>query len=310
MTDMGDFDDRCEGIENFDREEDAFVRIGPADVRAINRDPGSPFKIPPAAREAYVNRNPDSPRLAYWVYDSGNVGRAFSPEYRACRGGKKHDRVHELVESYGELLETYEGCMSKGGADGELCGIIYVIARTGQRVGSSDDSVSEQYLYARDPSGRPRRVVTGRVRTYGISTLRAKHVAVVGDRVMLHFTGKSGQQHDIVIDNAAMSDFFRRLLAGKRPDDHVFTPGIYRSVYCKFKSDTGHAIKDLRTAMAHLIVPEAKKEWVREHGEPTGKAQENKMMRYALCRAAAILGNKPGVIRKSYANPSDLLARR
>jgi DNA topoisomerase IB len=129
---------------------------------------------------------------------------------------------------------------------------------------------------------------------------------VDGDRVSISFTGKSGQLQRHVIENAAVAAFFRRLLREKAPDDPVFSPRIYRSVFFKFKSDTGLTIKDLRTAMAHLIVPEAKKEWMEAHGRPATKAQEKKMISYAINKAAAILGNKPGIVRKSYANPEDL----
>jgi DNA topoisomerase IB len=289
-----------------DRSRDDFVRLTPEEVSCINNDPGSPFKVPPAAREVYVNRNRDSPRLAYWVFDSGNVGRVFTPEYRACRDGTKHDGVHELVENYEELLKKYEGCMAADGAAGEVCGIIYVIAQTGQRIGSRDGTASEEYRYEKAQKGRPRRVITGRVPTYGISTLRAKHVKIEGDSVMLDFTGKGGQRQSHVIENPVIAGFFRRLLRDKEPDEPVFSPHIYRTVYVKFKNDTGHTIKDLRTAMAHLLVPAAKEEWMAKNGQPATKTQERKMINYAVKSAASILGNKPAILKKSYANPDDL----
>jgi hypothetical protein len=58
--------------------------------------------------------------------------------------------------------------------------------------------------------------------------------------------------------------------------------------------------------MAHLIVPEAKKEWIKKNGEPANKTQEKKMLRYAINRAAEILGNKPGTLKRNYANPDDI----
>ena len=300
--------DRCHMVD-FDRSKDDFVRLTPEEISRINRDPDSPFHIPPAAREAYRNRNRDSPRLAYWVFNSGNVGRAFSPEYRACRDGSRHEAVHELVENYGELLKKYEGCVSKGGADGEVCGIIYVVARTGQRIGSRDGTFAEEYRYEHASGGRPKRVVTGRVSTYGISTLRVKHVKTDGDTVIFEFTGKAGQRQSQVIRNPVLADFFRQLLRGKQPDEPVFTPRIYRSVYVKFKNDTGHALKDLRTAMAHLLVPAAREEWIAKNGPPATKAQERKMISHAVRSAAAVLGNKPAILKKSYANPEDLKPR-
>jgi hypothetical protein len=253
-----------------------------------------------------VNKNKSSPRLAYWVYESGNIGRAFSPEYKECKNEAKHDGVHELILSYDELLKKYERCMSEKGDSGEVCGIIYTVAKTGQRIGSREDTATELYMYDKDIKGKPKRIVTGHIQTYGISTLRARHVHVDGERVYLNFIGKNGQQHSHVIESAIMAEFFRRMLDGKGTNDPVFTPHIYRTVYVKFKHDTGHTIKDLRTAMAHLLVPMAKKEWIEKYGEPANKTQEKKMLRYAVNKAAEILGNKPGTLKRSYANPDDI----
>ncbi|WP_424358879.1 hypothetical protein [Methanocella sp. MCL-LM] len=61
--------------------------------------------------------------------------------------------------------------------------------------------------------------------------------------------------------------------------------------------------------MAHLLVPAAKEEWIREHGAPANKTQEKKMHSYAVKRAAEFLGNKPAVLKKSYANPADFRSR-
>lgn len=301
--------DRCDAVVNFGREQDDFVRLSREQVERINKDPDSPFKVPAAAVEAYVNRNKDSPRLAYWKYDSGNVGRAFSPDYRECRSGKKHNGVDELLDDYDGLLKRYEDCASIPGQPGEVCSIIYTVAKTGARIGSREDSGAELYHYERDDRRKPRRIVTGHIDTYGISTLRTKHVAVDGNKVKLDFPGKDGQRQRCVFESSVIADFFRRILDGKDPNDPVFAPHVYRTVYVKFKSDTGHTIKDLRTAMAHLIVPEAKKEWVRDHGQPANKTQEKKMLKYAIDKAAQVLGNKLGTLRKSYANPEDLKQR-
>jgi hypothetical protein len=264
------------------------------------------LRIPAAAKEAYINKNEDSPRLAYWVYESGNVGRAYSEDYNACKNGKKHDGVDELLSDYDGILKKYESCALDEGSGGEVCGIIYTVAKTGQRIGSRAGSKAELYRYEHGSEGRPKRVVTGHVDTFGISTLRTRHVTVNGDRVTLDFPGKDGQRQFCTFESPVIADFFRRMLEGKGPDDPLFDPHIYRSVKVRFKSDTGHTVKDLRTAMAHLIVPEAKKEWAKEHGEPANKTQEKKMLKYAVDKAAKILGNKPKTLKRSYASPYDL----
>jgi hypothetical protein len=87
-------------------------------------------------------------------------------------------------------------------------------------------------------------------------------VKVDDDNVSLDFTGKGGQRQSYSIQNPVIADFFRRLLRDRQPDEPVFSPHIYRSVYVKFKSDTDHAIKDLRTAMAYLLLPAARAEWI------------------------------------------------
>jgi hypothetical protein len=48
---------------------------------------------------------------------------------------------------------------------------------------------------------------------------------------------------------------------------------------------------------------------VEEHGLPATKPQEKKMINYAVKKAAQIPGNRPGILKKSYANPTDLEPR-
>jgi DNA topoisomerase IB len=47
--------------------------------------------------------------------------------------------------------------------------------------------------------------------SFGLTTLRNRHVAFAGGRARLHFRGKSGQEHDIVLDDARVARLVRRI---------------------------------------------------------------------------------------------------
>lgn len=154
--------------------------------------------------------------------------------------------------------------------------------------------------------------------SFGLATLRAKHVKVVGDTVFFDFPGKSGQQQHRELKDRRVAAIVRQLL--KVPGRDVF----------KFVLDDGHIVdvrrrhineyiqevmgpeysaKDFRTWGGTLICAcaLARARQRLKHAAVEGCVKTVKKTVVAAVREAAEhLGNTPAVAKSSYIYPSVL----
>ncbi len=151
--------------------------------------------------------------------------------------------------------------------------------------------------------------------SFGLATLRARHVKVKGDTVCFDFPGKSGQRQHRELKDRCVASIVRQLL--KVPGRDVF----------KFVLDDGHVVdvrrrhlneyirevmgaqysaKDFRTWAGTLICACALAR-TRHRVKPSeargGKQTAKKAMVAAVKEAAEQLGNTPAVARSSYIYP-------
>jgi DNA topoisomerase-1 len=139
--------------------------------------------------------------------------------------------------------------------------------------------------------------------SYGIATLRNRHVDVRGKTVRLRFNGKSGKDHTYVFENQKIASVVRALkkAGGKR----VFT----------FQDETG-AWKEVRRQHINAYIKDAMGSTVtcacalaRIGYDPLDSATATKRkVVSAVKETAATLGNTPAVCRSSYISPSVIRA--
>jgi DNA topoisomerase I len=146
--------------------------------------------------------------------------------------------------------------------------------------------------------------------SYGLATLRPKHVKVKGDVVEFDFKGKSGVQQQRQLKDRHVSRIVRRLL--QHPSREVFK---YRNGNGEFVDVTGRHIndyiresmgehfsaKDFRTWAGTLVCACALAKMGTEIDEK-GAARKRKVVQ-AIKETADILGNTPAVCRGSYICP-------
>jgi DNA topoisomerase-1 len=154
--------------------------------------------------------------------------------------------------------------------------------------------------------------------SFGLATLRARHVKVVGDTVHFDFPGKSGQRQHRELRDRRVATIVRQLL--KVPGRDVF----------KFVLDDGHVVdvrrrhlneyiqevmgseysaKDFRTWAGTLICACAlarARQRVKQAAAEGGPKVVKRTMVAAVREAAEHLGNTPAVAKSSYIYPSVL----
>ena len=149
--------------------------------------------------------------------------------------------------------------------------------------------------------------------SYGLTTLRNKHVKFLRDgRASFNFRGKSGRQHEVVLDDRSLARVIRRCqqLPGQQLFQYVDDEGQRQPVDSGMVNDylreamggaTDFTAKDFRTwggtvrAIAFLACQARK--------EPVSQRAFNGCVAATARNVAEALGNTAAVCRKSYINP-------
>jgi DNA topoisomerase I len=147
--------------------------------------------------------------------------------------------------------------------------------------------------------------------SYGLTTLKNRHVAVEGSEVRFRFTGKSGKQWSLKMRNRRVAKIIKACqeLPGQELLQYVDEDGKQQDITSSdvnqyLKEITGQDItaKDFRTWAGTVLAALALKEV--ESFDTAAQAKRN--LRMAIERVAARLGNTPTICRKCYVHPEVL----
>jgi DNA topoisomerase-1 len=146
--------------------------------------------------------------------------------------------------------------------------------------------------------------------SYGLTTLRNRHVKVQGATLHFHFRGKSGKPHEINVRDRALARIVKRChdLPGQELFTYLDGSGDARNVssddvnqYLQEITGGEHfTAKDFRT-WAGTVQCALYLEAFEEYGSET-EAKRN--VAEAIEEVSALLGNTPAVCRKSYVHPA------
>jgi DNA topoisomerase I len=169
-----------------------------------------------------------------------------------------------------------------------LATIISLMERTYIRIGSAD----YEKLYG----------------SYGITTLKDKHVNISGDKIIFSFTGKKGIQHNITLRNKKLAKIVKdcRNIPGKELFQYFDESGNRKAIdsgmvndYIKEATGMDFTAKDLRTWSGTIHALQAL--W--SLGESTTVTDCKKNIVSALDIVSKKLGNTRSVCKKYYVHP-------
>jgi DNA topoisomerase-1 len=144
--------------------------------------------------------------------------------------------------------------------------------------------------------------------SYGLTTMRNKHVEVDGSTVTFHFQGKSRVQHTVDIRDRRLAKIVQRCqdIPGYELFQYVDKDGTHHSVdsadvneYLREISGEEFTAKDFRTWAGSVLACEML--WESEKFDSETQAKRNVVQ--AIKQVAARLGNTPSVCRKCYVHP-------
>jgi DNA topoisomerase-1 len=151
--------------------------------------------------------------------------------------------------------------------------------------------------------------------SFGLTTLRARHVRVNGGTLRFQFRGKSGVRHSVTVNDRRLARVVThcRDLPGQELFQYIDETGEAQVVdsgdinsYLKDITGQDFTAKDFRTWSGTVLAATA----LREVPPPGTKRQTERNVNVAFEAVAGLLGNTPTVCRKSYVHPGIVDAYR
>ena len=248
--------------------------------------------IPPAYEQVWICSDPNGHLQATGIDARGRKQYRYHAEWRCIRDADKFARLHEFGRALTRIRKKVATDMRKPRLhrDCVIATVVRLLDRTLIRVGN------EQYVKENN--------------SYGLTTMRTRHVRVRGSKIRFDFRGKSGVRHSVLIDDPRTAEVMRCCL--ELPGQELFQylddagePRIVSSTdvneYLRAAGGEDFSAKDFRTWYATLSAIEILAP-LRFASEREAKAQ----IKSALTKIAAQLGNTPSMCRKCYVHPGVL----
>src|SRR6476620_8404845 len=251
--------------------------------------------IPPAWSNVWICPSPEG-HLQVTARDArGRKQYRYHPDFRAHRDHTKFERMFELSDVLWKVRERVESDIELPGLarDKIMATVVWLLETTLIRVGS------DEYRKAN--------------KSFGITTLRRRHVAVVGSEMRFEFKGKSGVQHAVSVTDKRIARIVQRCqeLRGEELFKYIDDEGKRQEVDAEdvnayLQEVTGRDItaKDFRTWAGTMLAAEA----LRAMGPAETKREAEKNIVAAVDVTAKRLGNTRSVCRKYYIHPALLEA--
>lgn len=259
----------------------------PEEIQRINR-----LAIPPAYQDVWICPDPCGHLQATGRDARGRKQYRYHPEWRELRDGNKYQRML----AFGAALPTLRARVEKDLQGTELsrerviATVVALLDSTLIRVGNS--------RYAREN------------KSYGLTTLRTRHVQLKGSAIRFRFRGKSGVEHRITVRNARLARIMRRCLElpGQQLFQYVGEDGACHPIsssdinaYLREVTGADFTAKDYRTWAGSCLALAR----LRACREPTS-AEGKRHLLETVREVAAQLGNTPAVCRRCYIHPAVL----
>ncbi len=145
--------------------------------------------------------------------------------------------------------------------------------------------------------------------SFGLSTMRNRHVQVRGHRLQFRFRGKSGKFHEVDLANKRLARIVKRCqdLPGYELFQYIDAAGEIRNMTSEDVNDYLRAIageefsaKDFRTWAGTTLAAKI----LQRAGEDNHEEPSESVLVKAIDEVAVALGNTRAVCRKYYIHPS------
>ena len=263
-------------------------RLTKTDLDRIND-----LKIPPAWTDVFINPAANGRVQAIGKDAAGRWQYLYHESHTRMQELRKFRRITKFAKAIPKMRATVSRHLRQPGLTRErvLAAVLRILSTCYMRPGSE--------VYASENG------------SYGIATLRRKHISVKGDLIEFDFPGKSGVRQQRQLRDKQVARVIRKTI--KLPGYNVFkyingddkpVPVTRRHIneYIKEVMGSSFSAKDFRTWAGTLVCACA---LARNGNDELSekKTARNKRIVAAIKETAEVLGNTPAVCRGSYVCP-------
>ena len=246
--------------------------------------------IPPAYEDVWICLEPNGHLQASGRDAKGRKQYRYHEQFRAVRDSTKYEHIIEFAAVLPKVRATIDEHMALRGLPREkvLATIIHLLETTMIRVGNSRYAETNK--------------------SYGLSTMQNRHVAVDGSELRFRFKGKSRKQWRLNIRNRRVARIVKAMqeLPGQHLFQYLDLEGVQHEVtsgdinrYLKDISGADITSKDFRTWTGTVLAAVG----FTEIGAAKTTTAANRNVRTVVDAVSSILGNTPTVCRKCYIHP-------
>jgi DNA topoisomerase-1 len=271
-----------------------WIYFAPNGVRIRDKDKRkrlNSLAIPPAWTDVWICPNPDGHIQATARDARGRKQYRYHASYREACDRSKFRRMLEFSEILPRLRDRIERDLAAPDLSRRqlLATVVRLLDRTLIRVGNDE--------YARENH------------SFGLTTLRRRHVEIDGSSLRFSFRGKSGVDHNVAITDVRLARIIQRCqdLPGKELFQYLDAQGKRQSVssddvnaYLREATGRDFSAKDFRTwgGTMHAAV------MLRSIGPAASQREAERNIVRVVDEVAQRLGNTRAVCRKYYVHPA------
>lgn len=263
-----------------------------AEIQRIRR-----LAIPPAWTDVWICPSQDGHLQATGRDAKGRKQHRYHPRWREIRDETKYDRMIAFAAVLPRIRKQVQRDLSVAGLPREkvLATVVRLLEATAIRVGNEE--------YARNNG------------SFGLATLKDRHVDVSGPKIRFQFRGKSGVKHAISLDDKRLAKIIKRCqdLPGYELFQYIGDEGGLHAIdandvndYLKQIAGEEFTTKDFRTWNGTVLAACALRDL--PSTSDAAKAQLKNNIVQAVEVVAKRLGNTKAVCRKCYIHPAVIRA--
>ncbi len=246
--------------------------------------------IPPSWADAWIAYSPNGHIQATGTDLNGRKQYRYHAGWNALRNETKFHRLYEFGKSLPQLRKRIEQDLAGKELSEKkvLATVVELMEQTFIRVGNS----GYEKLYG----------------SYGLTTLKDKHVQVGGDKISFTFKGKKGVEHSISVRDRRLARIVKKCrdVPGKELFQYYTSDGSRRNIdsgmvnnYIKEATEHDFSAKDFRTWAGSVKALEC----LQQLEEPATATDAKKHIVEVLDQVSAKLGNTRTVCKKYYVHP-------
>ncbi len=249
--------------------------------------------IPPAWADVWICPAPNGHVQATGRDARGRKQYLYHERWREVRDENKYDRIISFGKALPKIRRRVARDLKLPGLPRNkvLATVVELLERTFIRIGNEE--------YAREN------------KSFGLTTMKDRHVEVKGAKLRFRFRGKSGRDHEVDVTDRHIAKIISKLqdLPGQDLFQYVGDDGEICDIssqdvneYLRAITDEDFSAKDFRTWAGTVLTAIALHAQDKFENQKQAKAN----IKTAIKAVAKILGNTPAICRKCYVHPAVL----